>query len=139
MFEIIAGERRFRALKMLNREEAEVIVKYLTDTESAAIALIENIQRENLSSIEEAKAYKKLLKMDGITQKNLAQNLGKSQSFIANKLRLLKLSDEVIEALQKQEITERHARSKVRNQLDDVSFILNDLNREVKNIRWNTM
>src|SRR5699024_7023987 len=75
---------------------AEVIVKYLTDTESAAIALIENIQRENLSAIEEARAYQKLLKMDGITQKNLAQNLGKSQSCIANKLRLLKLSDEVM-------------------------------------------
>ncbi len=173
MFEIIAGERRFRALKMLNREEAEVIVKYLTDTESAAIALIENIQRENLSSIEEAKAYKKLLKMDGITQKNLAQNLGKSQSFIANKLRLLKLSDEVIEALQKQEITERHARSllsledagqeemledirkqkmtvketehavkkrlkHVNDELDfdeDMSFILNDLNREVDRLK----
>nr|WP_255695434.1 ParB/RepB/Spo0J family partition protein [Salinicoccus sp. ID82-1] len=173
MYEIIAGERRFRALKMLNREEAEVIVKYLTDTESAAIALIENIQRENLSSIEEAKAYKKLLKMDGITQKNLAQNLGKSQSFIANKLRLLKLSDEVIEALQKQEITERHARSllsledemqgevldeirrekmtvkdtehAVKKKLkhtndaldfnDDVSFVLNDLNREVDKLK----
>ncbi len=74
MFEIIAGERRFRALKMLNREEAEVIVKYLTDTESAAIALIENIQRENLSSIEEAKAYKKLLKMDGITCLSIQPN-----------------------------------------------------------------
>lgn len=173
MYEIIAGERRFRALKILNREEAEVIVKYLTDTESAAIALIENIQRENLTAIEEARAYQKLLMMDGITQKNLAQNLGKSQSFIANKLRLLKLSDGVIDALQTQEITERHARSllslddeqqtgmlkdirdkdltvkdtetAVKNRLlnvndemnfnDDVSFMLNDLNREIDKLK----
>ena len=127
MYEIIAGERRFRALKMLNREEAEVIVKYLTDTESAAIALIENIQRENLSSIEEARAYKKLLKMDGITQKNLAQNLGKSQSFIANKLRLLKLSEPVIEALQRQEITERHARSLLSLEDDQQGEVLEDI------------
>lgn len=111
MYEIIAGERRFRAMKMLNFTRADAIVRYLTDNETAAVALIENIQRENLSSIEEARAYKKLLEMDDLTQKDLAQNLGKSQSFIANKLRLLKLSPSVIEALDKGTITERHARS----------------------------
>lgn len=173
MYEIIAGERRFRALKRLDYKDTKAIVKYLTDQESAAIALIENIQRENLSSIEEARAYKQLLAMDDITQKDLAESIGKSQSFIANKLRLLKLSNDVITALEKEEITERHARAllildndmqydvlqnivndhltvketelavknrqKVRmeqiNFNDDVAFVLNDVERDIKKLR----
>lgn len=111
MYEIIAGERRFRALKMNNVLETEVIVKSMNDKETAAIALIENIQRENLSAVEEAEAYKKLLELDGITQQDLAASLGKSQSFIANKLRLLRLSPVILEALGKGQISERHARS----------------------------
>ncbi|MDJ1111638.1 MULTISPECIES: nucleoid occlusion protein [Macrococcus] len=111
MYEIIAGERRFRALKMNNTAETEVIVKQMNDKETAAIALIENIQRENLSAVEEAEAYKKLLDLDGITQNDLATSLGKSQSFIANKLRLLRLSQPILDALSKHQITERHARS----------------------------
>jgi len=111
MYEIIAGERRFRALKMNNTVETEVIVKQMNDKETAAIALIENIQRENLSAVEEAEAYKKLLDLDGITQNDLATSLGKSQSFIANKLRLLRLSQPILDALNKHQITERHARS----------------------------
>ncbi|UBH08598.1 nucleoid occlusion protein [Macrococcus armenti] len=111
MYEIIAGERRFRALKMNNTAETEVIVKQMNDKETAAIALIENIQRENLSAVEEAEAYKKLLDLDGITQNDLATSLGKSQSFIANKLRLLRLSQPILDALNKHQITERHARS----------------------------
>ncbi|GGB09660.1 nucleoid occlusion protein [Macrococcus hajekii] len=111
MYEIIAGERRFRALKLNGVAETEVIVKPMNDKETAAIALIENIQRENLSVVEEAEAYKKLLDLDGITQQDLATSLGKSQSFIANKLRLLRLSSPILEALGKSQITERHARS----------------------------
>ncbi|MCU7557916.1 nucleoid occlusion protein [Macrococcus capreoli] len=111
MYEIIAGERRFRALKFNGTAETEVIVKQMNDKETAAIALIENIQRENLSAVEEAEAYKKLLDLDGITQQDLATSLGKSQSFIANKLRLLRLSQPVLDALSKQQITERHARA----------------------------
>lgn len=111
MYEIIAGERRFRALKFNNTAETEVIVKQMNDKETAAIALIENIQRENLSAVEEAEAYKKLLDLDGITQQDLATSLGKSQSFIANKLRLLRLSQPILDALSKQQITERHARA----------------------------
>src|SRR5699024_11471410 len=102
-------------------------VRYLTDQETAAVAVIENIQRENLSSIEEARAYRKLLEMENITQKDLAENLGKSQSFIANKLRLLKLSDSVIEALGSGEITERHARSLLSLEDDDQSEVLTDI------------
>lgn len=111
MYEIIAGERRFRALKFNGTAETEVIVKQMNDKETAAIALIENIQRENLSAVEEAEAYKKLLDLDGITQQDLASSLGKSQSFIANKLRLLRLSQKILDALSKQQITERHARA----------------------------
>ena len=111
MYEIIAGERRFRAIKHNDLPETEAIIKPLNDKETAAVALIENIQRENLSAIEEAEAYRKLLDLEGLTQQDLAVSMGKSQSFIANKLRLLKLSEPIVISLQKGEITERHARA----------------------------
>ncbi|ARJ50901.1 ParB/RepB/Spo0J family partition protein [Staphylococcus lutrae] len=113
MYEIIAGERRFRALQLNQMTEAEVIIRHLDDEETAVVALIENIQRENLSAIEEAEAYKKLLAFEGITQAELAKSVGKSQSFIANKLRLLKLTPVVLEAVRAHRITERHARALV--------------------------
>ena len=87
MFEIIAGERRFRAIQSLNLPQADVI-RDMDDEETAVVALIENIQRENLSVVEEAEAYKKLLEIGDTTQIELAKSLGKSQSFIANKLRI---------------------------------------------------
>ncbi|UXR78338.1 MULTISPECIES: ParB/RepB/Spo0J family partition protein [unclassified Staphylococcus] len=113
MYEIIAGERRFRALQMNQMTEAEVLVRQLDDEETAVVALIENIQRENLSAVEEAEAYKKLLAFEGITQAELAKSVGKSQSFIANKLRLLKLTPCVIQAIRDHQITERHGRALV--------------------------
>ncbi|QLK86923.1 ParB/RepB/Spo0J family partition protein [Staphylococcus sp. 17KM0847] len=113
MYEIIAGERRFRALQMNQMTEVEVLVRHLDDEETAVVALIENIQRENLSAVEEAEAYKKLLAFEGITQSELAKSVGKSQSFIANKLRLLKLTPVVLQALRDHRITERHGRALV--------------------------
>ena len=113
MFEIIAGERRFRASKMNDATKVQCIIKDLDDQETAAIALIENIQRENLSAIEEAKAYLSLMSLSQITQKELALSLGKSQSFVANKVRLLKLSTPVIQALNEFKISERHARAMI--------------------------
>jgi len=110
-FEIIAGERRWRAMKKLGWEEAPAIVKNLNDTETASVALIENLQREELSPIEEAIAYGKLLELHNLTQEALAQRLGKGQSTVANKLRLLKLPEPVQDALLCKAITERHARS----------------------------
>ncbi|GLB59222.1 nucleoid occlusion protein [Cytobacillus sp. NCCP-133] len=110
-FEIIAGERRYRAMKKLGWEEAPAIVKNLSDTETASVALIENLQREELSPIEEAFAYGKLLELHNLTQEALAQRLGKGQSTVANKLRLLKLPQPVQDALLSKSITERHARS----------------------------
>ena len=110
-FEIIAGERRWRAMKKLEWEEVPAIVKNLSDSETASVALIENLQREELSPIEEAMAYGKLLEIHNLTQEALAQRLGKGQSTVANKLRLLKLPQEVQDALLNKLITERHARS----------------------------
>lgn len=110
-FEIIAGERRYRAMKSLQWVEVPAIVRNLNDRETASIALIENLQREELTAIEEALAYQKLLEMHALTQEALAQRLGKGQSTVANKLRLLKLPQFVQDAILNREITERHARA----------------------------
>ncbi|MBD7984194.1 nucleoid occlusion protein [Sporosarcina sp. Sa2YVA2] len=110
-FEIIAGERRFRAMKKLGWTEVPAIIRNLDDKETASIALIENLQREELTSIEEAYAYEKLLELHNLTQEALAQRLGKGQSTIANKLRLLKLPDEIKNKILTKDISERHARA----------------------------
>lgn len=110
-FEIIAGERRFRAMQKLGWETAPAIIKDFNDTETASVALIENLQREELTPIEEAIAYGKLIELHQLTQEALAQRLGIGQSTVANKLRLLKLPQEVQEAVLNKQITERHARS----------------------------
>jgi ParB family chromosome partitioning protein len=110
-FEIIAGERRWRAVQKLGWDEIPAIVKNLNDKETASVALIENLQREELTPIEEALAYAKLLELHNLTQEALAQRLGKGQSTVANKLRLLKLPQEVQDALLQRKITERHARA----------------------------
>lgn len=110
-YEIIAGERRFRAMTKLKWAEVPAIIRNLSDKETASIALIENLQREELTAIEEAVAYQKLLKLHDLTQEALAQRLGKGQSTVANKLRLLKLPQEVQESIMKKELSERHARA----------------------------
>jgi ParB family chromosome partitioning protein len=110
-FEIIAGERRFRAVQKLGMETIPAIVKEFNDSQAASIALIENLQREGLSSIEEANAYQQLMEIHQLTQESLAQRIGKSQSTIANKIRLLQLSEPVKEALRYRKISERHARA----------------------------
>ncbi|TWT06256.1 nucleoid occlusion protein [Planococcus sp. CPCC 101016] len=110
-YEIIAGERRFRAMKSLDWTEVPAIIRNLSDKETASIALIENLQREELTSIEEAHAYQNLLEIQEITQEALAQRLGKGQSTVANKLRLLKLPEEIQMALLNRQLTERHARA----------------------------
>ena len=110
-YEIIAGERRFRAVKSLGWSAIPAIVRDMDDDTTAALALIENLQREQLSPIEEAEAYDRLLALNGLTQDALAKSLGKSQSTIANKLRLLKLPEDVKQALRDRRINERHARA----------------------------
>lgn len=110
-YEIIAGERRFRAAKLAGLHEVPVILININDKEAAEIALLENIQRENLNYIEEAEAYYNLINQYGYTQEKLAKNVGKKQSTIANKLRLLKLDDSVRKSLLENNLTERHARA----------------------------
>lgn len=110
-YEIIAGERRWRASKKLGMDTIPGIVKDINDAQAASIALIENLQREGLTAIEEAYAYQKLIDLHHLTQESLAQRIGKNQSTIANKIRLLNLSDVVKQALIERKITERHARA----------------------------
>ncbi|MBO8172169.1 MAG: nucleoid occlusion protein [Bacillaceae bacterium] len=110
-YELIAGERRWRAAQKLNMENIPAIIKNFNDSQTASVALIENLQREELTAIEEAIAYQKLIDLHQLTQESLAQRLGKSQSTIANKIRLLHLPEEVQNALRNREITERHARA----------------------------
>ncbi|MGY4688222.1 nucleoid occlusion protein [Salibacterium sp. K-3] len=110
-YEIIAGERRWRAVLSLGMNEVSAIVKNFNDTETASVALIENLQREELTAIEEAAAYAELLELHGLTQESLAQRLGKGQSTVANKMRLLHLNEETQQALKDKQITERHARA----------------------------
>ncbi len=110
-YEIIAGERRYKAAIIAGLQSVPVIVTSLSDAKSEEVALVENIQRKNLSSIEEARSYKRMLDKDNLTQEQLAKKLGLSQSTIANRLRLLNLSDNVQNALLKEKISERHARS----------------------------
>lgn len=110
-FEIIAGERRYKAATMAGLTKVPVIISDIDDNKSAEVALVENIQRRNLTAIEEAKSYKNLLDRGYLTQEQLANKMGVSQSSIANKLRLLNLDEEVQDALLNEKISERHARA----------------------------
>jgi ParB family chromosome partitioning protein len=110
-FELIAGERRWRAVTKLGLDTIPAIVRDFNDSQAASIALIENLQREGLTAIEEALAYQQLIDLHHLTQESLAQRLGKSQSTIANKIRLLNLTEPVKMALMERKITERHARA----------------------------
>lgn len=110
-YQIVVGERRFRACKLAGINEIPSIIEKLDDAQTANAALVENIQRENLSAIEEALAYQQILDQQNITQTELAERMGKKQSTIANKLRLLQLPITVQEAVKNKEITERHARA----------------------------
>ena len=110
-YEIIAGERRYRAAKMAGMEELPCIVMETTAGQSAVLALLENLQRQDLSVFEEARAIGQLIEVLGLTQEEAAAKLGKAQSTIANKLRLLRLTGEEIEIIEKNHLTERHARA----------------------------
>ena len=113
-YEIIAGERRFKAATLVGMRTVPCIVMNLNDNESAEVAVIENIQRKEMTSLEEAKSFKKILDKGYLTQEELAKKMGKSQSSIANKLRLLNLDDLVQDAILNGRISERHARSILR-------------------------
>jgi ParB family chromosome partitioning protein len=110
-FELVAGERRLRASKLAGLSQVPVIIKEFTDKEVAELAMIENLQREDLHFLEEAEGFQQLITSFGFTQEELAKRMGKNQSTIANKLRLLKLIPEVRAVVAKEKLTERHARS----------------------------
>ncbi|HAA34598.1 MAG TPA: nucleoid occlusion protein [Firmicutes bacterium] len=131
---IIAGERRFMACNALGWTEIPAIIREYKGSSMAAVALIENLQREDLNFMEEAQGYKRLIDEFDLTQEVLAQRLGKSQSTIANKLRLLKLPDNIKEIIKQGNLSERHARALLKlnseeKQQEAVSYILKmDLN-----------
>ena len=129
-YEIIAGERRFRAAKKIGLNEVPVIIKNTDEQQTAELALIENIQRQELNPIEEAKSYEEIMRIGNQTQAELAQKLGKSQSSIANKIRLLSLPQEVQDALTNKKISERHARSLI--SVEDKEKQLELLNRIIQ-------
>ena len=110
-YEIIAGERRYKASALAGLTKIPAIIRDLDDKESSKVALLENLQRRNLNPIEEARTYQKILEIDQMTQEELAKTMGKSQSAVANKIRLLSLPEEVQDSLLKEEISERHART----------------------------
>ncbi len=142
-YEIIAGERRFRAAQMAGLEEVPVIVKEFSDQETLEIALIENLQREDLNPLEEARGYKNLLEF-GITQDEAAQAVGKARSTVTNSLRLLSLSQNAQQALQEGTISAGHARAILGIQEENRDWALeqvlsNDLNvRQTEALKRNS-
>ncbi len=114
LYELIAGERRLRGAKHAGLLKIPAIVVEMSDSDSAAVALVENLQREDLSFMEEAEAYRALISLHGYTQEHIALKLGKNQSTIANKLRLLKLPESVKIVIGEHKLTERHARALLR-------------------------
>jgi len=110
-FEIIAGERRWRAAQIAGLHEVPTIVKQLSDSQVIQAALIENIQRENLNPVEEAKAYKSILSGDEISSENLSKIIGKSRSHISNIVRLLELDPKILEFIESGKLSMGHARA----------------------------
>ena len=113
-YQLISGERRLRAARMAGLATVPCIVVDASDTESALLALVENLQRRDLDFMEEAVALRRLIVQHGLSQEEAARKVGKSQSAVANKLRLLKLSPEVLEVVKQGSLSERHARSLLR-------------------------
>lgn len=135
-YEIIAGERRYKASQLAGKETIPAIVRDFTDENMMEIALLENLQRENLNSIEEATAYQKLLASLKVTQEELANKLGKSRSHITNMLGLLELPEEVKKLIAEEKITMSHARvlSKMKDK-DEIINLANKIVDENLNVR----
>jgi len=130
-YEIVAGERRWRAAYLAGIEKIPAIIKEISKEEAAEISLIENLQRDDLSVVEEAKAYKNMMGTYGYTQESLARRIGKSRSHIANILRILGLPEEVLDLLEQRKLTAGHARALLaiqneREQINMAHTIVND-------------
>lgn len=110
-YQIVAGERRWRAARMLGLDEVPVNIKELSDLETMQIAIIENLQRENLNPVEEASGYNELIEKFGMTQEKVAKMVGRSRSAVANAIRLLSLPERVLKMLENGDISAGHARA----------------------------
>ena len=113
-YELVAGERRLRAAKMAGLRELPCLIAQVGEEDSALLALMENLQRRDLSFMEEAAAIAQLVQRWGLSQEEAARRLGKSQSAVANKLRLLRLPETVVEQIRQGDLSERHARALLR-------------------------
>ena len=120
-YQLVAGERRWRASRMAGLTEVPVVIKELSDADASALALIENLQREDLDPIEEAEGYKYLMDTYGVTQEEAAQRVGKSRSAVANLMRLLALPQDVLELVRSKTISAGHARTLL--PLEDAALI----------------
>ncbi|SHJ85004.1 chromosome partitioning protein, ParB family [Hathewaya proteolytica DSM 3090] len=125
-YEIIAGERRFRAAQMAGLTQVPAIIRNVDDKDSAVLALLENLQREDLNFLEEAEAFQNLIKTHSYKQEQLAEIIGKSQSTIANKLRVLKLDKDIRDLLLENNLTERHARSLLKCKTKEMQMYVMD-------------
>lgn len=111
MFELVAGERRWRAARAAGLARVPAVVRDVSDEEAAVLALVENLQREGLHFLEEAQAYERLIKEFGFTQEEVARQVARSQASVANRLRLLRLDDDVKAIISREMVSERHARA----------------------------
>lgn len=132
-YEIIAGERRWRAAQLAGLDSLPALVKEIEDVQTAEISLVENLQREDLSAIEEAKAFKNLLEHYQYTQEQVASRVGKSRAYIANTIRLLNLSPEIIEMIEQRKISPGHARAllSLRNSREQIAAAHDIINKQL--------
>lgn len=135
---IIAGERRYRAFELLGRKEIPAIIKEMTDEEMMVFAVLENLQREDLSALEESESYKNLMDKMSLTQEELAKKLGKSRPYIANSLRLLKLPAEIKNKLEQGLISAAHARTllslKTKKAMEEVCVLVVERKMSVREL-----
>lgn len=134
-YEIIAGERRYRACKIAGFTEIPCFLMSPTEEQAAQMALVENVQRENLSAIEEAKSYLHIMRQAGLTQEQVAKKIGKSQSAVANKIRLLNLPEEIQQGVIDGKITERHARALLSAPVDKQKDVYHKIVENEMNVR----
>ena len=135
---IIAGERRYRAFELLGRKEIPAIIKEMTDEEMMVFAVLENLQREDLSALEESESYRNLMDKMSLTQEELAKKLGKSRPYIANSLRLLKLPTEIKNKLEQGVISTAHARTllslKTKKAMEEVCVLVVERKMSVREL-----
>ena len=135
---IIAGERRYRAFELIGKKEIPVIIKEMTDEEMMIFAVLENLQREDLSALEESESYKNLMDKMSLTQEELANKLGKSRPYIANSLRLLKLPTEIKIKLEQGLISAAHARTllslKTKKNMEEVCTLVIERKMSVREL-----